>query len=85
MAPIAEPLLRQLVSTLGGIYKNVGNVNFAHWLFEAISALITAVCPGNPAAIGAFEGQLFPAFQAILAEDVTGTDTPPPPRARDGS
>lgn len=85
VAPIAEPLLRQLVSTLGGIYKNVGNVNFAHWLFEAISALITAVCSGNPAAIGAFEGQLFPAFQAILAEDVTGTDTPPPPRARDGS
>ena len=75
VAPIAEPLLRQLVSTLGGIYKNVGNVNFAHWLFEAISALITAVCSGNPAAIGAFEGQLFPAFQAILAEDVTGTVT----------
>jgi hypothetical protein len=41
------------------------------------------VCPNNPAAIGAFEGQLFPAFQAILAEDVTGTFQKIPSSASD--
>lgn len=72
LIPIAEPVLKQLVKILSSTYKNVGSVAFAHWLFEAISALISSIAPNNPAAIGAFETMLFPLFQAILSEDIEG-------------
>lgn len=72
LGPIAEAILKQLVNTLVNIYRSVGNVNFVHWLFEAIAALIGGVCPNNPAAIGAVEVLLFPPFTAILNEDITG-------------
>jgi exportin-2 (importin alpha re-exporter) len=70
--PMTEALLQQLNNILGRVYKNPTNPGFNHYLFESISILIRNVIAINPAAIQVFESHLFPAFQAILQEDVTG-------------
>lgn len=73
MAPFAGECINQLNVILSRVYKNPTNPGFNHYLFESIAALVQNVCAVDSSAIDTFERLLFPAFQAILVEDVTGT------------
>ncbi|KAL6077585.1 Exportin-2 [Balamuthia mandrillaris] len=69
--PMAEEILKQLTVVLGRVYKNPTNPGFNHYLFESIAALMRVVCTTDPSRVAVFENHLFPAFQAILMEDIT--------------
>eukprot|EP01087_Luapelamoeba_hula_P019082 TRINITY_DN6277_c0_g1_i1.p1 TRINITY_DN6277_c0_g1~~TRINITY_DN6277_c0_g1_i1.p1 ORF type:complete len:1049 (+),score=219.24 TRINITY_DN6277_c0_g1_i1:42-3149(+) len=71
LAPITEAVITQLNAILGRVYKNPTNPTFNHYLFETISALIRGATTANSANIEILERHLFPAFQAILSEDIT--------------
>ena len=77
IAPAAEGCIGQLNSILSRVYKNPTNPTFNHYLFESIAVLARNVCTANPAAVEMCEKLLFPAFQAILQEDIAGTGSAP--------
>lgn len=54
--------------------QNPSKPNFNHFLFESICIVISTTCKMNPAAVSGFEDGLFPPFQAILQQDVQGSE-----------
>lgn len=74
ITPAAEGCIGQLNAILSRVYKNPTNPTFNHYLFESIAVLARNVCVPTPASIEMFEKLLFPAFQAILQEDIAGKE-----------
>jgi exportin-2 (importin alpha re-exporter) len=72
MTPIYGTVLQHLTNIMGEIAKNPSNPKFNHYTFESMSALVRFVVAGTPATLPEFEAALFPPFQYILAQDVTG-------------
>jgi exportin-2 (importin alpha re-exporter) len=98
LAPIFAPVLEHLVKIMTEVSKNPSNPKFNHFLFESVSALVRYVSgvvgpharliansyvgAARPDALSTIETSLFPPFQYILAQDVTGALVPrlaPPP------
>ena len=52
--------------------KNPSKPNFNHYLFETFGVLIRAVCIKNRLLIQKFEALLFPIFNYVLEQDITG-------------
>eukprot|EP00123_Amoebidium_parasiticum_P018052 comp24082_c0_seq1/m.43377 comp24082_c0_seq1/g.43377 ORF comp24082_c0_seq1/g.43377 comp24082_c0_seq1/m.43377 type:complete len:977 (-) comp24082_c0_seq1:650-3580(-) len=71
IVPYAGVIVQQLTVKLMEVAKNPRKPEFNHFLFESIGASVRFVCQVNPAAVEAFEAQLFPPFELILQEDVT--------------
>ena len=72
MTPIHATVLQHLTNIMGEISKNPSNPKFNHYTFESMSALVRFVVAGTPSALPEFEAALFPPFQYILAQDVSG-------------
>jgi exportin-2 (importin alpha re-exporter) len=72
MTPIHATVLQHLTNIMGEISKNPSNPKFNHYTFESMSALVRFVVAGTPSTLPEFEAALFPPFQYILAQDVSG-------------
>ena len=70
--PLVGYMLPKLTSILMTVSKNPSKPHFNHYLFESLSLCVRIVCKKNPESVGPFEQTLFPIFQGILTEDVTG-------------
>jgi exportin-2 (importin alpha re-exporter) len=69
--PVTPIVLQKLTTALERASKNPCNPHFNHCLFESIAVLIKSVCSKDPSHVTAFEGFLFPPFQAILQLDIS--------------
>lgn len=69
--PVTPIVLQKLTATLERASKNPSNPHFNHCLFESVAILIRSVCKKDSTYVAAFEGLLFPPFQAILQLDVS--------------
>jgi exportin-2 (importin alpha re-exporter) len=69
--PVTPIVLQKLTTALERASKNPCNPHFNHCLFESIAILIRSVCSKDPSHVTAFEGFLFPPFQAILQLDIS--------------
>ncbi|CAA6671805.1 unnamed protein product [Spirodela intermedia] len=59
------------LSVLGDVCKNPKDPIFNHYLFESIATLIRRTCEKDQSLVGLFEGNLFPALQNILVNDIS--------------
>ena len=72
LEPFLDDILAKLAWLLTSISKNPSKPNFNHYLFENFGVLIRAVCVKNRALIQKFEAHLFPIFNYVLDQDITG-------------
>jgi exportin-2 (importin alpha re-exporter) len=70
VAPVAPVCLQALAGMLLEAAKNPKCPGFNHQLFEAAAALVRHGAAADPANLGRFEATLFPAFDAVLQQDV---------------
>lgn len=70
IAPVAPQCLEQLSKLLLTVCKNPTVPGFNHFLFESVAALIANTAAGSQKTVETLEGQLFPAFQTVLSDDV---------------
>ena len=70
--PMAPAVLARLTPILLVIATRPSNPQFNHYLFESISAIVRYGADATPASVASFEQALFPAFQKILQDDITG-------------
>ncbi len=69
--PVTPIVLQKLTTALERTSRKPCNPHFNHCLFESIAILIRSVCSKDPSHVTAFEGFLFPPFQAILQLDIS--------------
>ena len=72
VVPFLGDLLPKLTEKLTIVARNPSRPNFNHYLFETLSLSIRIVCKTNPDAVSSFEQALFPIFQGILSQDISG-------------
>ena len=70
LAPAVPTILARLAALLGRAASSPGHPGFAHALFEAVACLVAQAAPAGEPALAALEAALFPAFTAILQNDV---------------
>lgn len=67
---LTSNLVAALTALLHRVCTNPSNPSFNHLLFEAIAALMRAVCGSKPESVSDFQALLFPPFQEVLQKDV---------------
>ncbi|KAI5647112.1 hypothetical protein M9H77_33117 [Catharanthus roseus] len=68
---VALPCITGLTRVLNRVCENPKNPVFNHYLFESVAVLIRRASEKDPSLISAFEANLFPSLQMILARDVS--------------
>jgi exportin-2 (importin alpha re-exporter) len=70
--PFMKDMLPKLMDILVIAARNPSKPHFNHYMFETLCLCIRIICKQNPGAVEQFEAGLFPVFQGILQQDVSG-------------
>jgi len=70
--PFMDKVVPYLTTSLVQVARNPNKPHFNHYLFESISLCIKIMCKSDKKNVSQFEASLFPIFQGILQQDVTG-------------
>lgn len=70
--PFMNVMLPKLLEILVTVARNPSKPHFNHYMFETLCLCIRILCKQNPASVEQFEAHLFPVFQGILQQDVSG-------------
>mgnify|MGYP001089111320 FL=1 len=64
-------------SIIARVSRNPTKPQFNHYMFEALAALIRNITAANPATVPHFEQALFPSFQHVIENQVSGMESRP--------
>jgi exportin-2 (importin alpha re-exporter) len=71
-APFLTTTSALQTTVLARVARNPTKPQFNHYMFEAIAALIRNITNANAATVPHFETALFPSFQLIIEQQVSG-------------
>ncbi|KNC55536.1 cellular apoptosis susceptibility protein [Thecamonas trahens ATCC 50062] len=66
IVPYVGTCVDRLTGRIGEACANPGDPSYNHYMFEALAAIIKAVCSSESTAVAAFEDMLFEPFTAVL-------------------